>query len=217
MPRLLRQGSLVLLGLFLVFSGFALAPTSTSVEQTVAGIVDRLHRLYRPAQLLYLTNRQLERMLTPAERQILGTQHITFRVNIPVSLYIVRGPAPKVDPFWLDDRGFRPMPIPWKHGAHDLKTFTREFDAGSIGLGVNSLTGGGTHYMVLLAPKFPGDTLYVDDLRPEVLQTTLLTNGAKPFLDDDGQFSTNIPPQFVGFTLVQTHFDHRDTARIRAA
>jgi hypothetical protein len=217
MSRLLRQGSLVLLGLFLVFSGFALASASTSVEETVEGIVARLQRLYRPAQLLYLTNRQIERMLTPAERHILGSQHITFRVNIPVSLYIVRGPAPKADPFWLNDRGFRPVPIPWKHGPHDLKTFTRDFEAGPIGLGVNSLTGGGTHYMVLLAPKFPGDTLYVDDLRPDLLQTTLLTNGVKPFVDDDAHFTTNIPPQFVGFTLLQTHFDHRDTARIRDA
>ena len=71
--------------------------------------------------------------------------------------------------------------------------------------------------MVLVAPKFPGDTLYVDDLQPADLRTTILTNGAKPYLDDENVFTTNIPPQFIGYTLVQTPFDLRDAARIRDA
>ncbi|MGZ8899522.1 MAG: fibronectin type III domain-containing protein [Limisphaerales bacterium] len=217
MPRLLRQSSLLLLCTFLFVTAFARTPEASSVEVTVAGIVERFRKLYRPVQLLYLTNRQIERSLTPSERRTLSSEHITFRVNIPVTVYIVRGPSPKPDPFWLDDSGFLPLPIPWNHEDADLKTFARPFEAGPIGLGVNSLSGGGTHYMVLVAPKFPGDTLYIDDLRPAQLHTIILTNGARPYLDDESVFSTNIPPQFVSYTLVQTPFDLRDAARIRDA
>ena len=217
MPRPLRKSSVFFLCLLLFFATRLHSAEHPSVEDTVSGIIERLRRQYRPIQLLYLSNWQIERNLTSAERRILSSQHITFRVNIPVSVYIVRGTVPKANPFWLDDQGFLPVQVPWKHGDTDLKTWKRDFDAGPIGLGVNSLTGGGTHYMVLVAPKFPGDTLYIDDLYPDQLRTVTLANDVKPYFDEIDTLDTNIPPQFAGCTLIQTPFDLRDAARIRDA
>jgi hypothetical protein len=122
-----------------------------SVHDTVARIIERLRQQLSPLQLHYLSNRQIERRLTPAERHILGTEHISFRVNVPITLYIVRGPSPKADPFWLKDRAFVPVPVAWTNKNEKLKVWKSDFPAGHVGLGVNSLVGGGSHYFVVLA------------------------------------------------------------------
>ncbi|HYE32559.1 MAG TPA: hypothetical protein VEH27_14105, partial [Methylomirabilota bacterium] len=77
-----------------------------SVHDTVAGILDRMKRTVPAAKLPKLTNKEIESLLTPTERHVLGTEHISFRVNVPVTISIVRGPEPKEAPFWLTEQGF---------------------------------------------------------------------------------------------------------------
>lgn len=185
-----------------------------SVHDTVARIIERLRQQLNPVQLHYLSNKQIERYLTPAERHILGTEHISFSANVPVSVYIVRFPSPKQHPFWLKDRAFIHFPIAWTNKSDTLTTFKRDFPAGHIGLGVNSLVGGGNHYLVLLAPKNPADKLVLSNLYPGQLRAATLTNGVNAYVDEFERLHT-IPPQFIGYTLLQTRFEQRDDARIR--
>jgi acid phosphatase type 7 len=206
--------ALLLCPLLLSVGAFAHVGEHPSVHDTVARIIERLRLKLTPVQLIYLSNNQIERQLTPAERHILGTEHITFRVNVPVSVYIARWVAPKQDPFWLKERDFVPVPITWTNKSDKLKTFKRDFPAGEVGLGVNSLVGGGSHYLVFLAPLNPTNTLTLSDVYPGQLRSTLLTNGVNPYVDEFERLHT-IPPQFVGYTLLQTRDDSREDARIR--
>lgn len=185
-----------------------------SVHDTVARIIERLRNKLTPVQLHYLSNKEIENYLTPAERHILGTEHITFRINVPVSVFIVRFPSPKQHPYWLKDRGFTHFPIAWTNNTDKLTTFKRDFPAGEVGLGVNSLVGGGSHYLVLLAPKSPRDKILLGDLYPGQLRATTLTNGVNAYVDEFERLHT-IPAQFAGYTLLQTRFESRDAARIR--
>jgi hypothetical protein len=185
-----------------------------SVHDTVARIIERLRQKLTPLQLHRLSNKQIENLLTPAERHILGTEHISFRVNVPVSVYIVRFPSPKQHPFWLKDRAFTHFPVAWTNKSDTLTTFKRDFPAGHVGLGVNSLVGGGQHYLVLLAPQNPRDTLALTALYPGQLRTTTLTNAAMAYVDEFERLHS-VPSQFTGYTLLQTQFDRRDAARIR--
>lgn len=214
MPSPFRRYLAVLLLALLPLTIRAHVGEHPSVHDTVARIVERLRNKLSAVQLYYLSNNQIERNLTPEERHILGTEHISFRVNVPVSVYVVRGSVPKQDPFWLEDRKFLPVPIAWTNQTEKLKVFRRDFPAGNVGLGVNSLVGGGKHYFVLLKPLNPTNVVTLSHVYPGQLRTTLLTNSVNPYVDEFERLHT-IPSQFIGYTLLQTQFEARDAARIR--
>jgi acid phosphatase type 7 len=184
------------------------------IQAAADDLLDRLVRQLRPFELRYLADWEVERLLTPSERRIFGNEHISFQVNVPVTLYVVRGAAPRRDPFWLRERSFTPSTIPWRIDKTDLKIWQRDFGSGRVGLGVNSFGGGGSQYVVVLAPKKPTDALVLSNIYPAILRTTNLHPGVKIYVDREDVF-TNVPPQFVGYTLLQTSFDQRDDARVR--
>ena len=61
----------------------------------------------------------------------------------------------------------------------------RQFPAGEVGLGVNSLSGGGEHYLVLVRPAAQGTNLEIADLYPGQLRVADFTEGVKPYADRD--------------------------------
>src|SRR6185503_11049928 len=78
-----------------------------SIHDTVAGIVVRMKRELTAEQLIELSAPKVEAFLTPGEREILGTEHVRFRVNVPVVVTIVRDSSLGDEPFWLAARGFK--------------------------------------------------------------------------------------------------------------
>ncbi len=185
-----------------------------SVHDTVANILERMKGDLRKEQFLALTEEKLVQLLTPKEREILGTEHIVFKVNVPVVLSVVRTGEPVEQVFWLGDRGFEKQAGEWGEGTRKLTVWQRTFETGSVGLGVNSLSGGGTHYVVVLAPRNKEDRLEISQLYPGQLRTTALTNGVKPYVDRS-ETLTNIPPNLSGALLLQTQHRQRDDAKLK--
>ena len=58
------------------------------VRDTVARVITRLRREMPTNELQKLTPAQVEKFLTPQEREILATKHLTFRVNVPVRVTV---------------------------------------------------------------------------------------------------------------------------------
>lgn len=212
LKMLARACLLSVLGL-LSFSGVH-AADRTPVQDAVASVIERLRKQLRPYELHFLTADRLERFLYPNERQAFATGHIKFHVDVPVTVRIVRDAEMREIPFWFRDLRFNALPVEWKEGKKTLKVWQRDFEPGEIGLGVNSLSGGGSHYNVLLSPLNPADPLTVANIYPAALRTTHLTNGARPYVDRDDLFAS-IPAQFAGSTLLQTQNGQRNDARIR--
>src|SRR5262245_46598882 len=69
-----------------------------SIHDTVAGILDRLRKSRTPAELVNLSVPQVEAVLTPEEREILGTEHLSFKVSAPVPLSVIRDKRHGADP-----------------------------------------------------------------------------------------------------------------------
>ena len=207
------------LGLSLLLAGFAPLPAVAhtgehpSVHDTVAGIIVRLKHELTAEQLIELTVPKVEAFLTPREREILGTCHVRFRVNVPVVVTLVRDSSLGEEPFWLAGRGFKSTGFKFKIGKHDFDTWEKEFPAGDIGLGVHSLTGHGTHYLVLLKPQQSGNTVTVTDLYPAQLRTTRFEAGVEPFVDQANKL-TSVPPTLAGQLIVQTESDSEEDARL---
>jgi len=182
-----------------------------SVHDTVAGIIERLRATLSPSGLRTLDLRRAESFLTAAERQTLGSEHISFRVNVPVTVWIVRGPDPAETPFWLGDAGFAQAPVEWEHKTLKLTAWKKDFPAGWIGLGVNSLSGGGAHYLPVLVPRAPG--LEISDLYPGQLRAVPLAVKTRLYSDREDEFES-VPEPLRDGVLIQALHRRRDDARL---
>jgi len=149
-----------------------------SVHDTVAGVVERMKRTLSTNDLANLTVPKVEQFLTSQEREVLSTEHISFRVNVPVRVSVLRDVSLKDEPFWLRARGFRTNSVTVKDGKAVFDVWEKDFEAGRVGLGIHSLSGGGNHYLVLLAPKQPGEKVVVSELYPGQLRAAEFRAGA---------------------------------------
>jgi hypothetical protein len=202
-----------------VITSFSPFPTAAhtdghpSIHDTVAGIIVRLKRDLPADELIGLTAPKVEAFLTPNEREILGTEHVRFHVNVPVTVTIVRDSSLGDEPFWLGARGFKATGLKFKLANRDFDTWAKDFPAGEIGLGVQNLTGRGNHYLVLLKPQSAGSTVKVTDMYPAQLRTARFGAGVEPYVDQADKLPT-VPPELEGQLLVQTEDDSTEDARL---
>src|SRR2546427_808289 len=91
-----------------------------SVHDTVAGIISRMERELSADQLLQLTVTNVEAFLTAREREVLGTAHVRFRVNVPVVVTILRDTSLGNEPFWLGERGFSAAGLKVSLSGHEF-------------------------------------------------------------------------------------------------
>jgi hypothetical protein len=164
-------------------------------------------------ELVALTVPKVEAFLTRQEREILGTAHIRFRVNVPVIVTIVRDTSLGDEPFWLRERGFNATGTKLQLATREFDIWEKAFPAGEIGLGVHNLSGRGTHYVILLRPQLAGAAIKVTKLYPGHLRATPFVSGVEPYIDREISLSS-VPPALEGQLLVQTESDSEEDAQL---
>lgn len=184
-----------------------------SVHDTVAGVIERMKRELTTNQLASFTVQQAEQFLTAKEKEILATEHISFRVNVPVRVSVLRDVRLGEEPFWLRNRGFEQTNIKLQAGRVTFDAWQKDFPAGWIGLGVHCLNVRGDHYLVTLAPKNPAEKLEVTDLYPGQLRLAEFRAGVEPYIDQPDTLKS-VPPELEGQTLIRTDTEREEDARL---
>lgn len=201
-----------LFSIFAATSLFAHVGQHPSVHDTVQGVIERMKQTLSMEELRKMTPAQAEKFLTEKEKEILGSEHISFKVDVPVAVKVVRAQEGRT-PFWLQARGFQKQEVSWREAGRALEVWEKEFEPGWVGLGVNSLTGGGAHYFVTIAPGAEGKSVELTDLYPGQLRVGRVENGARFYVDRDNELE-NVPDKFVGEVLVRTQYRQRDDAKL---
>src|SRR5688572_572689 len=88
-----------------------------SVHDIAANIIERLRKSGNAKEAVKWKAADVERILTPHEKEILGSEHIRFTVGAPVKVYLVRGRDPSEEVFWLRERGFKKTDMQWRQGT----------------------------------------------------------------------------------------------------
>jgi hypothetical protein len=184
-----------------------------SVHDTVAGILDRLGRKFGTNQLLRLRLPEVLTELRSGEREVLASEHVLFQLDGPALVTVWKDRRNTNDPFWLVERGFQWRTNELRQGNLRFEAWQKEFPAGPVGLGVNSLGGGGEHYLVVAQPLSPGQTVGLSPVYPALLRTGWFTNGVAPYADSEATL-TNVPPEFAGAALLRTLRDRREDGRL---
>lgn len=183
-----------------------------SVHDTVAGVLERLKRDPKQSVVRALASEKAHELLTPTEQHVLATEHVVFRVNQPVRVTVFHDHALGRDPFWLRDGAWETRGGKFKGADGEFDLFEREFPAGEVGLGVNSLKGGGKHFFVAVLPLGDGP-LVLDELYPGQLRVTNLVAGALPWVDQTAKLA-KLPEGFTNRILLQTVHARRDDAKL---
>jgi hypothetical protein len=184
-----------------------------SVHDTVAAITERLKQQKSHAELKALTLAGLDGFLTPKEREILGTEQLSFRVNVPATIRLICDASMEERPFWLEGRGFKKSALRVEAAEDKYEVWEKEFPAGWTGLGVNSLTGGGRQYFVALQPQNPAHQLEVTEIYPGQATLGELRPGVQPHVDRKETLSV-VPPELLGQVLLRTANTWRDAGRL---
>lgn len=198
-----RCAWVVLVALIVIASGaMAHNGQQPSTHDTLAGIVERFKTIYTQEGLMKLTLEQVEAALSEGERIVLGTQHLRFTTKQPVRVFVVHDVQAKGDPYWL--RGFQATEHKIKVGTDkEFDVWLREYPAGEVGLGVNSLSGRGKHYFVLIEPVNPGEALELSNIYPGAHTTGVFDAMAKPWADDEDMVVTNAPDALKGRMMLR--------------
>jgi len=212
-PGQAAVGGCLILVLALACPQPARAAASPAIREAVAGIVERMRRELPGEMVRTITVAQVERLLTPRERNILATEHVTFRVNVPVRVSVLRDTSLGNEPFWLREGGFRPAGLTLKESGTTFDVWQKDFPAGRVGLGIHSLTGSGNHYLVLVAPQTPGDRVRIRDLSPANLEVAIFKPGVEPYVDQPVRLKA-VPPSLEGQLLIKTDTEREEDARL---
>lgn len=199
--------------IFITLTAWAHVGPHPSVHDTVADIIERFKKTFPAEQLPKLTLEQVESALTDDERRVLATEHLSFTVNVPVEVYVARDSRLGNDPFWLRD-GFTKTDFVFTVDDREFDVWKREFDAGRIGLGVNSLTGAGDHYFVILKPKQADKTIAIADLYPGRHTTGVVKVDERAYTDRDDLLLTRVPAELDGQFLLRGDNSRRREAQL---
>ena len=184
-----------------------------SVHDTVAGILNRFKATLSTDEIVTIDYAKAKSLLTKNEKHILSHEHISFHVNTPVKVFIIRDTSMGDKPFWLKEREFKPLGLKFKIQNRDVDFWVKDFEAGRISLGINSLSGNDHHYGVALMPLKPNPKLEVTRMYPGQLRTAPMKEGVKPFVDKNETLPA-LPTVLSGLTIVQTVYKNRNDAKL---
>ena len=189
----------------LLSTGTALAHEGShaSVHDTVASVLERMKRVLKVDEVVEITPEQAAQFLSKDERQILATEHLRFTVNEPVIVTIVRDTSLGDEPFWLRESEFRKTGAEFTTNDRKFDLWEKRFASGEIGLGVPSLSGSGTHYIVLVCPSVPGKPINITNIYPGHLRTAQFRTGVEPYIDRN-LLVRDVPLALEGQLLLRT-------------
>lgn len=205
-----------LIAIVLTTAAYAHVDGHPSIHDTMASIVERLRTSHSAEELKALSPEDVLAVLTDEEREILGSEYLSFNVDKPVTVYVMRHEKQSELPYWLDEHNFTKTNDTVGVNDEHYEVWEKTFDAGHIGLGVNGFERRGDHYFVAVVPQKEGDTVAITDMYPGQHKTTEFKERAVIHADDFDNRVTTFPAFLEGQTLIRGVQDRtEDTQLVR--
>jgi len=180
------------------------SPGNGTVKDVVDGAVTRLYEKLTAAELDTVSDSYIRQFLTADEKDILAKNFWKFKVNVPVTVSLMRDTVQKILPFWIEESGFKKTGLFVKNEMYTYEVWQKDFDQGEIGLGINGFDKHRPVYFVSVAPQVKKDSLKVTDVYPGEYNLSVLKKGAFTYHDWDGLILTDVPAQLEGQVLFTT-------------
>ncbi|MFC5408838.1 fibronectin type III domain-containing protein [Larkinella bovis] len=179
-------------------------PTDTTVKTVMDGAVTRLYDTLKPEQLDTISQSYVLSFLTEAEKNVLATQYLTFEVDTPATVSLMRHQDQKVLPFWLEDSGFKKTDLIVKNEEFTYEVWQKNVDAGKVELGINGFDKHRPVYFISVGAQKPGEKVRISNVSPAQQTLDTLRIGAFTYHDWSDLTLTDVPESLRGQTLFQT-------------
>lgn len=166
----------------------------------------RLYEKVPPEKFSTVDDSFMMSFLSAEEKQVLATRYQYFRVNVPVTVSLMRDQAQAHAPFWLEPSGFKKTSMLVKNEEYTYEVWQKNFDAGLVELGINGFDKHRPVYFVSVAPMDKNVSLHVSDAYPVEYSADTLRVGAFTYHDWSGLELTEVPAALEGqlyFTTVR--------------
>jgi len=195
------------IAVILLFAISACRKTPSQVNGSVSGVMDtvisRLYAQVPETQFDSIDDAFMRRFITDDEKQVLSTRYQYFKVNVPVTVSLMRDKDQAVVPFWLEPSGFVRTDMQVKNEEYTYEVWQKDFPAGWVSLGINGFDKHRPVYFIGVAAKQKGDPLAITEVYPNYPLDTLRV-GAFTYHDWSGLVITEVPEALKGQALFTT-------------
>ncbi|MBN8823456.1 MULTISPECIES: metallophosphoesterase family protein [unclassified Spirosoma] len=195
--------------LVLVSAGFEACKTGqkstpASVKNVMDKAVTRLYETHKPEQLDTISHSYILQFLSEPEKEVLATQYLTFDVDVPAVISLMRDQNQKVVPFWLTERGFRKTALVVKNEEYTYEVWQKAVQPGTVRLGINGFDKHRPVYFISIGPQKPGEKVTITNVFPANQTLDTMRTGAFTYHDWSDLTLTDVPESLRGQILVQT-------------
>lgn len=194
-----------ILTLFMLSTCKQHTPSSApSVKEVIDGAVTRVYESLEKQEMDTIGHAYALSLFTDDEKEALATQYWYFDVNVPVKVSLMRHIDQQVAPFWLQSSGFVKTSLLVKNEEYTYEVWQKEFDKGTVNLGINGFDKHRPVYFISVMPLNPDDALTITDIFPENQHLATMETGAFTYHDWDELVLTEVPETLHGGILFST-------------
>ena len=175
-----------------------------TVKEVMDGVITRLYKEVPPEKYKSIDDEFILNFLTPEEKKVLATRYQYFRVNVPVTVSLIRDKKQPVVPFWIEDAGFEKTGETVKNDVYEYEVWKKDFEPGLVQLGINGFDMNRTVYFICVGPKNPGDELEITDVYPAEYKIIKMGDRAYTYNDWDDLYIREFPARLKGQYLFTT-------------
>lgn len=208
----------------ILFTAFLFSCTSqqkSSSELTVKNVMDDvITRLYQevPAdRYSSIDDDYMLDFLSEDEKEVLATKYQYFKVNVPVTVSLIRNTNQQTLPFWLEDAGFVRTDGVVKNDVYEYEVWQKNFDAGWVNLGINGFDMHRTVYFICVGAVDSNEALKITEPYPSKYEITTMKKGAFTYHDWSDLKITEYPSEIEGQALFTTVRGRAREAHVKGA
>lgn len=155
--------------------------------------------------------------LSQEEKSTLATQYQYFKVNVPVTVSLMRDINQAVLPFWLKESGFKKTEKQVKNDMYTYEVWQKDFQPGWIHLGIPGFDKHRPVYFITVKPKTISEELKITGIYPSEYSLETMKKGAFTYHDWSDLTINELPKTLEGQILFTTVRGRAREAHVKGA
>lgn len=207
--------------LLLIFSCSEIKKEESQYNASVKGVMDtvitRLYEKVAPKNYDSIDDTFMLKFLTDSEKSVLATRYQYFKVNMPVTVSLMRHVDQAIIPFWLKESGFVKTNEHVKNEVYEYEVWQKDFNAGWVNLGIPGFDMDRVTYFISVGTKNSNNELKITERYPEEYSLEIFKKGAFTYHDWSDLKITEVPIGLEGQILFTTVRGRAREAHIKGA
>lgn len=215
----IKKSYLFFVALFLFFSCSESndSAQNLSVKNVMDEVITRLYKEVPADKYNAIDDDYMLNFLNDKEKEVLATKYQYFKVNVPVTVSLMREVRQPTMPFWIVESGFEKTDGIVKSEMYTYEVWQKDFDAGWVNLGINGFDMHRTVYFVSVGAKNPSDQLTITEHYPSKYNIITMTKGAFTYHDWSDLKIVEFPEALEGQQLFTTVRGRAREAHVKGA